>query len=132
MATVTVKVNGSGLLDYAKAGRDAFKEVQNTVRSVLNVGRKEARQRISSQFRVRTGFLRRQARSMQTKATVTNAEVKGRVAPIPRLMNIFERGAHLAHGRGFLQPRPVITPAADAMQREAPKQFERILNKIGK
>jgi hypothetical protein len=132
MATVTVKVNGVGLLDYAKAGREAVKEVQKTVRAVLNVGRKEARQRISSEFRVRTGFLRRQARRMQTKAMVTQAEVKGRVAPIPRLVNIFENGAHLANGRGFLRPRPVVTPAAAAMERGAVAQFEKILRRVGK
>lgn len=132
MATVTIKVNGAGLLDYAKAGRDAVKEVKKVVRTVLNLGRKEARQRISSEFKHRTGYLRRQARRMQTKAVVTQAEVKGRVSPIPRLMNIFEHGATLANGRGTLRPRPVINPAGDAMERDAHKQFERILRGIGK
>lgn len=132
MPTVTLKVNGSGLLDYAKAGREAVKEVKRVVGRVLNIGRKEARQKISSEFQTRTGFLRRQARRMQTKTTVTQAEVKGRVTPLPRLMNIFERGAQLANGRGYLRPRPVITPAGEAMERGAKEQFDRILRQVGK
>lgn len=131
MATVTVKVNGSGLLDYAKAGREAVREVNKTVRQVLNVGRKEARQKISSEFAVRTGFLRRQARRMQTNAKTTQAEVKGWVKPIPRLMNIFEGGATLNNG-AHLRPRPVVSPAALAMERDAMPMFEKILSRIGK
>jgi hypothetical protein len=132
MATVIIKVDGRGLLNYSRAGRDAFKEVNKVVRQVLNIGRKEARQRISSEFQVRTGLLRRQARRMQAKSFVTNAEVRGRVTPIPNLMNIFENGATLANGRGYLRPRPVITPAGAAMEREAPKLFNQILQRIGK
>lgn len=132
MATVTVKVNGAGLLDYAKAGREAVKEVKKAVGRVLNAGRKEARQRISADFGVRTGFLRRQARRMQTKTTVTQAEVKGRVTPLPRLLNIFEHGAQLSNGRGYLRPRPVIAPARTVMEKQAPEEFERILRQVGK
>lgn len=132
MATVTVKVNGAGLLDYARAGRDAVKEVKKVVRQVLNIGRKEARQRISADFTNRTGYLRRQARRMNTSAVVTQAEVKGRVSPIPRLMNIFEHGATLANGRGYLRPRPVITPAGAVMERDAHKHFEQLMRGIGK
>lgn len=131
MATVTIKVDGRGLLNYSRAGRDAVKEVNKVVRQVLNLGRKEARQRISSEFIPRTGYLRKQARRMQTKSVVANAEVKGRVTPIPNLMNIFEHGATLANGRGYLRPRPVITPAGAVMEREAPKLFDQILKRIG-
>lgn len=132
MASVTLKIDGRGLLDYAKAGREAVREVKKAIRRALNVGRKEARRQISSQFAVRTGFLRRQARRMQTKATVATAEIKGKVAPIPRLMNIFEHGATLAQGRGFLRPRPVIAPAARVMEEAAVKEVRAILAKVGK
>lgn len=132
MASVTVKVDNSGLLNYAKAGREAVRDVKKVVRQVLNMGRKEARQRVSSEFDTRTGYLRRQARRMQTAVKVTQAEVKGRVSPLPRLMNIFEHGATLANGRGYLRPRPVVQPAADVMERQAPEAFERIVKGIGK
>lgn len=132
MASVRVTVDRSGLLDYAKAGRDAVKDVKKVVRQVLNVARKEARQRISADFGVRSGFLRRQSRRMQTGVTVTQAEVKGRVSPIPRLMNIYEHGATLANGRGYLRPRPVVQPAADLMAKQAPEAFEKLVKEIGK
>jgi hypothetical protein len=128
----TVKINDAGLLDYAKAGRDAVKEVKKVVRQVLNIGRKEARQRISSEFKRRTGYLRRQARRMNASVIVTQAEIKGRVSPIPRLMNIFEHGATLSNGRGTLRARPVVTPSGDAMERDAHKMFEQLLRGIGK
>lgn len=160
MATVRVKVDGSGLLDYAKAGRDAVREVKKAMSRVLNLGRKEARQRIASQFTSRTGFLRRQARRMQTQTIVTQAEVKGRVTPIPRLMNIFEDGATIpartiqvknAKALMIVRPplnvmfarsaqvpsvslraRPVVQPAADLMEKRAPEEFERIIKQVGK
>lgn len=131
MPSVVVKIDNSGLLDYAKGGRDAVKEVKKVVRQVLNMGRKEARQRISADFTARTGYLRRQGRRMQTAAQVTQAEVKGRVSPLPRLMNIFEHGATLANGRGYLRPRPVVQPAADLMAKQAPEAIERLVKAIG-
>lgn len=132
MAFVTITLNNTGLLDYAKAGREAVNDIRKATRQVLNLGRKEARQRISTEFQVRTGYLRKQARRMQTKATVSQAEVRGTVSPIPRLMNIFERGATLANGRGTLRPRPVVAPAATAMQQGAAKIFEAVIRKVGK
>lgn len=132
MPSVVITVDKSGLLDYARAGREAVRDVKKVVRQVLNVGRKEARQRISAEFQVRSGYLRRQARRMQTVAQVTQAEVKGRVSPLPRLMNIFEHGATLAHGRGYLRPRPVVQPAGDLMEKQAPDAFERLVKGIGK
>jgi len=96
------------------------------------MGRKEARQRIGSEFQTRSGFLRRQSRRMQTAVKVTQAEVKGRVSPLPRLMNIFEHGATLSDGRGYLRPRPVVQPAANVMERQAPEVFERLVQSIGK
>ncbi len=131
MARWTVNVNARGLLNYVQAGRDAVREVKKAVRRVVNIGRTTARQRIASEFGVRTGFLRRQARKMQTGVTVNAAEVKGRVSPIPRLMNIFERGATLAHGRGLLRPRPVVTPASQAMEQQAGKVLGEVLAKVG-
>ncbi len=127
---VQVKVNGAGLLNYAKAGPAAVKEVRVAIGKILNKGRTTARQQISSDFTVRTGFLRRQARKMQTRTTIKPAEIKGQVAPLPRLMNIFERGATLANGRGVLRPRPVIAPAAAAMERVAAQEIEKVLQRV--
>ena len=129
---VRINLDISGLLDYAKAGLDAFKEVKRVTSKVLNVGRKEMRQKISSEFQSRTGYLRRQARRVQTKAIVQQSEIYGRVAPLPRLMNIFERGATLAHGRGYLRPRPVVQPAADLMEKDGHRQFEELMKRVGK
>lgn len=127
-----VKVNGAGLLNYAKAGREAVAEVKKAMRRVLNAGRTEARRQISAQFRVRTGFLRRQSRKMQTKVSVKAAEIKGQVSPIPRLMNIFEGGATLAYGRGHLAPRPVVAPASRTMEGMAEAEFDKVLRGVGK
>lgn len=127
-----LKVNGAGLLNYAKAGREAVAEIKKAMRRVLNAGRTEARRQISGQFRVRTGFLRRQSRKMQTKVSVKAAEIKGQVSPIPRLMNIFEGGATLAHGRGHLAPRPVVAPASRTMEGMAQAEFDKVLRGVGK
>ncbi|MGL4296274.1 MAG: hypothetical protein ACRCTG_11200 [Aestuariivirga sp.] len=126
-----VKVNGAGLLNYAKAGREAVDEVKKAMRRVLNAGRTKARQEISAQFKVRTGFLRRQSRKMQTKVSVRAAEVKGQVSPLPRLLNIFERGATLAQGRGHLRPRPVVAPASRTMEGIAEAEFDKVLKGVG-
>lgn len=131
MGVITIKVNGEGLLDYAKAGRDAVQEIRKAMRVVLNVGRTEARHQIADQFKVRTGFLRRQAGQIQTSVTVTSAVVLGKVTPLPRLLNIFEHGATLARGRGVLRPRPVIAPAAQAMEAVAEGIFDDVLHKVG-
>jgi hypothetical protein len=131
MSTVRINVNGKGLLNYAKAGRDAQKRVQKAISRILNVGRTAARRAIASEFAVRTGFLKRQARKMQTKTTVKPAEIKGQVTPIPRLMNIFERGATLAQGRGVLRPRPVIAPAGAGMERAAVREIAEVLSEVG-
>ena len=131
MARWSVNVNTKGLLDYVKAGKEAMTRVKKAVRRVMNVGRTEARRQIGSQFRVRTGFLKRQARKMQTRVIVKPSEIKGQVSPIPRLMNIFEGGATLAYGRGYLAPRPVVTPAASSMKLTAPKEFEQVLQEVG-
>lgn len=127
-----VKVNGAGLLNYAKAGREAVAEVKKAMRRVLNAGRTEARRQISSEFGVRTGFLRRQSRKMQTKVSVKAAEVKGQVSPLPRLLNIFEGGATLAQGRGHLRPRPVVAPASRTMEGIAVEEFEKVLKGVGR
>jgi hypothetical protein len=129
---VQMRVHASGLLDYAKAGKDAVRRIRRAMRRALNVGRKVARQRIASEFTPRTGLLRQQARKMQTKVTVKAFEIKGRVKPIPRLMNIFEGGATLAKGRGFLHPRPVVAPAAAAMEAEAAKTLTDVMHEIGR
>lgn len=129
---VHLKLHGVGLLNYAKEGREAIGKIRKAMRRVLNVGRKVARQSIASEFGVRTGFLRRQARKMQTKVSVKAAEIKGQVTPIPRLMNIFESGATLAHGRGLLRPRPVVAPGQRAMDAVAGKELQQVLNEVGR
>lgn len=129
---VRAKIHAPGLLNYAKAGKEAVKQIRKVMRKVLNVGRTEARRRIAAEFTPRTGFLRRQARKMQTKVTVRAAEIKGQVKPIPRLMNIFEGGATLAHGRGILRPRPVVGPGQQAMEAVAGKELEQILREVGR
>lgn len=132
MAVITLKVNGAGLLDYAKAGKEAVKRVKTAMRKVLNSGRTKARQEIAGQFQVRTGRLKANARKMQTKVTVRASEVKGQITPLPRLLNIFEHGATLAKGRGFLPPRPVIGPASETMEGLAEKEFIAVLAEVGK
>jgi len=127
MSTVGMRVDRSGLLDYAKAGRETVKKIRAAVRRVMNAGRREARQRIASEFTPRTGFLRRQSRRMQTKVDIKSYEIKGRVTPIPRLMNIFEGGARLSNGRGFLRPRPVVVPARTVLEQQGPEAIEKIL-----
>lgn len=129
---VALKMHGVGLLNYAKAGREAIQKIRKAMRRVVNVGRTEARRRIASEFTARTGFLRRQSRKMQTKVDVRPAEIKGRVTPIPRLMNIFEHGATLAQGRGMLRPRPVVTPARQTMEQAASKELGQVLAEVGK
>lgn len=129
---VQVKIHAAGLLDYAKAGKEAVQKIRKAMRRVLNVGRTASRQRIASEFKVHTGLLRRKARSMQTKVSVTAGEIKGRVMPLPRLLNIFEFGATLTHGRGFLRPRPVVAPGQRAMDAVASKEFEKVLQEVGR
>lgn len=131
MATIKLKVNGAGLLDYAKAGKEAVKRVKTAMRKVLNSGRTKARREIAGQFQVRRGRLKADARKMQTGVTVKAAEVKGKISPLPRLLNIFENGATLANGRGLLRPRPVIGPASDTMQGMAEKEFNAVLAEVG-
>ncbi len=129
---IQVKVHAAGLLDYAKEGKAAVQRIRKAMSVVLNAGRTEARRRISSDFGVRTGFLRRKSRSMQTKVTIKNAEIKGQVTPLPRLLNIFEGGATLARGRGHLRPRPVVAPGQKAMDAVAFQEFNKVLQEVGK
>lgn len=132
MAVIRLHVDGRGLLDYAREGREAVKRVKKAMRTVLNAGRTTARREIASQFAVRTGRLKADARKMQTKVTVKAAEVKGQITPLPRLLNIFEGGATLAYGRGLLRPRPVIAPASTTMEQTADKAFNEVLQEVGR
>jgi hypothetical protein len=127
MSPVGLRVDRSSLLDYVRAGRAAVKTIRASVRRIINAGRREARQRIAAEFTPRTGFLRRQSRRMQTKVDVKSYEIKGRVTPIPRIMNIFEGGARLSNGRGFLRARPVVAPARRVLEKQAPEAIQKIL-----
>lgn len=129
---VKSKIYAPGLLNYAQRGREAVQQIRKAMRKVANAGRTEARRRIASEFRPRTGFLRRQSRKMQTKVDVKPGEIKGRVTPIPRLMNIFEHGATLAHGRGILRPRPVVAPGQAAMNASATTELAKVMETISR
>lgn len=129
---VRLQLHGVGLLHYAKEGKEAVQRIRKAMRRVLNVGRKEARQKIAGEFGVRTGFLRRQSRRMQGKVTVKAAEIKGQVTPLPRLLNIFEGGATLTHGRGLLRARPVVGPGQRAMDAVAGQELQQVLNEVGR
>jgi hypothetical protein len=127
-----IKLNTKGLLNYVKEGKEAKSRVYKALNIALNVGRKIARRTISSEFQVRTGFLRRQARRIGTKVVIKKSEVKGRITPLPRLLNIFEEGATLTQGRGYLQPRPVVRPASLEMKQVAIRELEAVLARFGK
>jgi hypothetical protein len=132
MERVQIKVIAKGLLDYAKEGREAVKAIRKAMYRALNAGRRVARQQIRSQFQVRTRYLRRQAGKLRSKVTIKDYEISGRVTPIPRLMNIFEGGATLAQGRGFLRPRPVVGPGQEAMNQTGREELEKIMAGIGR
>ncbi len=129
---VTTRLYGIGLLNYAKEGKQAVQKIRKALTSAVNYGRTVARQRIASQFRVRTGTLKRQARGMRTVVTVRGGEIKGQVKPLPNLLNIFEHGATLAHGRGHLAARPVVVPAQRAMEGAATKALGDVVAQVGK
>lgn len=130
---VKTKLVAPGLLNYVNLGKVAVKDCKKAVRKALEFGRKEARRQISANFVSRTGILKRKASSMRTKdVSVKSYEITGRVHPLPRLLNIFEYGATLAHGRGTLRPRPVVQPAQAAMDRGAFKEFDEVMHGIGK
>lgn len=157
---IRVRINTHGLLDYARAGQVAVKDVRRAVEYTLSLGRTEARTRIASQFRVRTGRLHREsARGMKSKIDLDNHRFFGRVAPLPHLMNIFEGGATLpartivprsggvlsmptAAGAVYfgasadipsvrLRPRPVILPASQVMEQRGSAFFERVMRRVG-
>ena len=132
MAGVKIVLKGFNLIQYAKQGREAVKGVRRAISRALNAGRTTARQKIASEFDTRTGFLRKRARAMRTRVTVSRSEVSGKVGPVPRLMNIFEGGAVLAHGRGILRPRPVVGPAGEQMQSKAEQEIQAVLAQVGR
>lgn len=129
---VTTKIHAIGLLNYAKEGKDAVQGIRKAMGQVLNHGRTVARQAIASKFVKRTGTLAKQARGMRTSVIVNGGEIKGQVRPLPNLLNIFEHGATLAHGRGALAPRPVVFPAQRAMDGAANKALTEVLARVGK
>lgn len=129
---VKIKVHSAGLLDYIKAGKILVQRARKAMTVSLNAGRTHARQLIRSQFQVRTGVLRKQARSMRTEVKISAGEISGKVKPLPNLMNIFEYGATLARGRGHLRPRPVVGPGRIQMEVVAHREFTKLLSEVGK
>lgn len=127
---ISVRVRQSALSDFLALGPRAIRRIRQAMSRIGNVGRREARSRISAQFRVRTGGLRRAARRMKIVTTVRRSEISARVSPLPRLLNIYEGGAVLAHGRGILAPRPVVGPAQIEMQRAAQTEIEQALRDL--
>lgn len=130
---IAVKVwsTSPGLLNYVNTGREAAQKIRKVLRRTANAGRTAARRKIASEFQVRSGFLLRQSRKMQTNVTVKSHVIKAEVKPIPRLMNIFERGATLARGRGILRPRPVVAPAQGVMDEAAIREINHVLREVG-
>ena len=128
---VSVKMHAVGLLNYAKEGKEAVKRIKVALRKVANTGRTAARQRIAAEFIERTGTLKKQARAMQTRVDVNTGQIKGRVTPLPNLMNIFEHGASRAT-RGILRPRPVVGPAQLRMNISAEQELKKVLDEVGK
>jgi len=130
---VSVKMHAVGLLNYAKEGKEAVKRIKVALRKVANTGRTAARQRIAADFRVRTGTLKKQARAMQTKVDVNTGQIKGRVTPLPNLLNIFEHGASRTNpNRGIIRPRPVVGPAQSRMNIAAEQELKKVLEQVGK
>lgn len=132
MSGIQVKAIARGLLDYAKEGREAARAIRKAMYRALNAGRRVARQRISGEFHARTGFLRRAAGRMRPEVGVRDYEIGGKVTPIPRLMNIFEHGATLAQGRGFLHERPVVGPGQEAIDKAGREELDKIMAGIGR
>jgi len=62
---------------------------------------------------------------------VNTGQIKGRVTPLPNLMNIFEHGASRAK-RGILRPRPVVGPAQSRMNISAEQELKKVLDQVGK
>lgn len=130
---VTIKLHAAGLLNYAKAGRLAVQRIKVAMRKIANVGRTAARQKIASSFRERTSTLKKQARAMQTKVDANTGQIKGRVTPLPNLLNIFERGATRSNpNRGIIRPRPVVGPAQSRMNISAEQELKKVLDQVGK
>jgi hypothetical protein len=130
---VTMKLHAVGLLNYAKEGKTAVQRIKVALRKVANTGRTAARQRIAADFRVRTGTLKKQARAMQTKVDVNTGQIKGRVTPLPNLLNIFEHGATRSNpNRGVVRPRPVVGPAQSVMNISAEQELKKVLDEVGK
>lgn len=132
MAVIAFRVDASQLLDYAKEGKLAVQRVKHAMDIVMRAARATAQHKIASEFRVRSGSLRGQSSKMRTKVSVRAAKIKGQVTPLPRLLNIFEHGATLAHGRGILRARPVIAPAAQSMEAIAEREFNAVLHEVGR
>lgn len=131
MAGVKIVLKGFHLIDYARRGKEFRQGVRKVMTRALNAGRRTVRQRIASEFEVRTGFLRKQARRMRQRVIVRPSEVSGIAGPVPKLMNIFEGGATLAQGRGILRPRPVVEPARQVMHKTFTDEVSAMIDRLG-
>jgi hypothetical protein len=70
---------------------------------------------------------------MQTKVDVNTGQIKGRVTPLPNLLNIFEHGATRSNpNRGVVRPRPVVGPAQSVMNISAEQELKKVLDEVGK
>ena len=130
---VAIKMHAVGLLNYAKAGKTAVQRIKVAMRTVTNTGRTAARRTIAASFGTVSGGLKRQARAMQTKVDVNTGQIKGRVTPLPNLLNIFEHGASRTNpNRGIIRPRPVVGPAQSRMNIAAEQELKKVLEQVGK
>lgn len=151
---LTLKIDQSRFQSYLDIGKKAQQRIRTVMRAVANIGRKEARHKISTQFRRRTGRLHKDARRIRTTVNVRPGLVSAKVGPMPRLLNIFEHGATIPAreimpkrrkalklrgqeifargpiqvGAAVLQPRPVMKPALGEMDKLAMIELTNVLN----
>lgn len=129
---IHLKIDTSQLLNYVNHGKVTLREIRRAMYAATGRGRKIVVERVKNQFQVRTGRLSGQARQVKSRVTVNAGLIKGTVGPLPHLTAVYEHGATLAHGRGYLHPRPIVRPASEAMRERAEREIERVLAHVSK
>jgi hypothetical protein len=159
--SLSIKLDDTHLLKYTDVHLLTVKRLREAMKRVANAGRNTARRLLNSQFRRRTGRLRAATRAIRTSTTVNPAMVAATVSPLPKLTNIFERGATVPSrtirakrgqamkiavrgdeprfvrgelfATGFhLAARPVKMPALKNMEKVARAEVEKVLQEAGK
>lgn len=156
-----IRWNTSGLLNYVHTGQVTLRRLKDAMRKVANGGRTTSRRLISSQFVRRTGRLAKDARAIRAQAIAKQSQVSAKVGPMPSLLNIFEKGATIPSmtikakrakamalsgggwdgifvkgeviaGGGRLDPRPVMAPSLNVMEKTAVHEIRGVLNQAVK